>query len=188
MRPDVLLLTTHGRGAASSARLGTVADTVARGATCDTLVIGSRMSRHRADFRSILVPLDGSKLAEQALNVAADVRSVHPADLHLVQAVQVPVPAGAAIESTSASLARSKAVSDASGYLDKVASTLGAVRTHAEPGPANEVILRYVQREGIELIVMTTHGAGPLNSMAVGGETDRLLGGPAPVLIVRPSA
>jgi nucleotide-binding universal stress UspA family protein len=70
--PDLLVISTHGRSGISRWRLGSVADKVIRGAACNTLVVGPKAAergtwldaRIMDAFKSLLVPLDGSALAE----------------------------------------------------------------------------------------------------------------------------
>jgi nucleotide-binding universal stress UspA family protein len=44
----------------------------------------------------------------------------------------------------------------------------------------------YAKENAIDLVIMTSHGRSGFARTALGSVTDRLLGGPAPVLVVRP--
>ena len=69
---DVLMIviSTHGRTGPAKWRLGSVADKVIRDAPCPILVISPSCPPGPAKLRRILVPLDGSELAEIALPMA----------------------------------------------------------------------------------------------------------------------
>lgn len=68
---DLVVMTTHGRGAAGRAWFGSVVDHFVRIAPCPVLLIRKSTGESRASFRRILVPLDGSAGAELALADAA---------------------------------------------------------------------------------------------------------------------
>jgi len=52
--------------------------------------------------------------------------------------------------------------------------------------PASQLVA-YVEENHIDLVIMTSHGRGGLSRAAYGSVTDRLLGGCAPVLVVKPA-
>jgi nucleotide-binding universal stress UspA family protein len=72
----LILIATHGRDGLERWRLGSVADEVVRQSDCPALVIGPNVKVSLSPYvlRRILVPLDGSPLAEAALPVAATSR------------------------------------------------------------------------------------------------------------------
>jgi nucleotide-binding universal stress UspA family protein len=186
---DFIVISTHGRSGLQRWRLGSVADKVIRGATCGTLVIGPKSSRlaDKLAVRSLLVPLDGSALAEQALPVARRLADALAAELHLMRVVP-PQVLGEDIAGVSYSLPLLESViAAAESYTARVAARTHADRKTVELGPPSECLLQYVEENSIDLIVATTHGRGGLLRSALGSVTDRLLGGPAPVLVVRPT-
>jgi nucleotide-binding universal stress UspA family protein len=63
----------------------------------------------------------------------------------------------------------------------------GGVHTEVLIGSPAVALEEYVSRAGIDLVVMTTHGRGGIARAALGSVTDRMLGGEAPVLVVRSS-
>ena len=190
--PDYLIIATHGASGISRWRFGSVADKVIRGARCATLVVGPRAaereewltSRLMPVFKAILVPLDGSELAEKALPVAKDFAEAFGAKLHLVGAVSQ---GAAGNEPAWPGISPEDLTRETREYLNKVRGLpgLGAATLAAPIGPAAQVLTDYVTDNGIDLIIMTSHGRGGILRTALGSTSDRLLGGPAPVLIVR---
>ena len=67
---DLIVMTTHGRGAAGRAWFGSVADHLVRVAPCPVLLIRKSSDESRTGFRRLLVPLDGTAEAEAAITDA----------------------------------------------------------------------------------------------------------------------
>ena len=68
---DLIVMGSHGRGAVGRLVLGSVADQVARHAPVPTLIVrGGRRPATAMPLARIVVPLDGSALAEQAVPIA----------------------------------------------------------------------------------------------------------------------
>jgi nucleotide-binding universal stress UspA family protein len=146
-------------------------------------------------FRRILVPLDGSELAERALPYATDLARQLGATLTLLRVVNsLELTAAQSFSSYLPAEVYDAAFEDARRaareYLEVVASRLSAeglqvdwvVRTG---DPAGEVIEH--GREGhADLVVMSTHGRSGLGRWVYGSVADRVLrGGTIPVLLVR---
>jgi nucleotide-binding universal stress UspA family protein len=197
--PDLLIISTHGRSGPSRWRFGSVADKVIRGAVCDTLVVGPKSVQKekwlegalQAPFRSILVPLDGSELAEEALPKALAFAKAFGSTLHLVRAVPYPIMAdGYAGEGAYMPQILESLEAGAQEHLKEVSEKLGAgvkITTRVMIGAPATQLEDYAAGHGIDLVVMTSHGRGGLVRMALGSVTDRLLAaGAAPVLVVRP--
>ena len=149
----------------------------------------------RADtIRSVLVPLDGSAFAEQALPWATLVARAARARLRLALVHQPPEPPPADRRSrqlyTRVELSLRKSQRE---YLRGVAARIksgGALQVatamlEAPPGPA---IAAYVRDVGVDLVVMTTHGRGGLERAWLGSVADHLVRAlETPVLLIRPT-
>lgn len=108
-------------------------------------------------FTRLLVPLDGSPLAETALPAAKELARRFGAELDLMRAEH---PLAAAEEAPSES--RSISLSVAQAYLDRLATQLTeeGIKTHTMLPPADpaEGILVEAELDQVDLIVMATHG------------------------------
>src|SRR5918992_561228 len=97
-------------------------------------------------YQRIVVPLDGSALAERALEQAAGLARLTGAPLHLVQVVDVPVTAGLAAEAATLAQALADEAAAAGAYLDEARRRLtgdGAVgEAGAESFPASDAPAR----------------------------------------------
>jgi len=143
-------------------------------------------------FRSVLVPLDGSRFGEQALPLALTVARRAGARLELVHKHVPPAPLH-----PDGMLAREHALDTTSraqeqAYLDGVAGRLAragniTVTSALVEGPTVEALDEHAVGTGADLVVMTTHGRGPLSRFWLGSVADALLRRlPMPVLLVRP--
>jgi nucleotide-binding universal stress UspA family protein len=135
----------------------------------------------------IVVPLDGSDLAEAALETALELMSEQPsALLVLVRAAEAPASAAADRMEERARLVR-----EAETYLDGVAaglreSRISRVKTCVWYGPAAPTIVEAAESERANLIVMTSHGRGGLGRMIFGSVVESVLRGTrTPILVVR---
>jgi nucleotide-binding universal stress UspA family protein len=146
-------------------------------------------------IQRILVPLDGSELAERALPLAVTVARATQASVTLARVIQTGTWSGPRLGDLIAPQVITEILEDeareAWRYVDGVADRLrarqiGAVSTvvsHGEPGAA----LLDVEREtGADLVVMATHGRTGLGRAAMGSVADHVLRkGRAPVLLAR---
>lgn len=138
-------------------------------------------------FRKLLVPLDRSSLAEQALSPAAAIARASHAEMDLVLVHQpVPFVGFADVPWNSAQ------AMDEEKYLESIAGELmrgGSISaTHAVlRGDVVEMISARAHDVGAELIVMTSHGRTGFSRAWVGSVADGVLRHSAiPVLIMRP--
>lgn len=141
-------------------------------------------------FRHLMVPLDGSGFAEQALPVAAEVALRSGAVLDLVQVSRPPVQPAEVVGASSPSTGNFDDFDEAA-YLESVRARIPAgvstsSVTLAGPGIA-PALSAHARDRGADLIVMTTHGRGGLARAWLGSVTDRLLReAETPVLLIRP--
>jgi nucleotide-binding universal stress UspA family protein len=141
-------------------------------------------------LNKILVPLDGSRLAEGALRVAADLVKKSPsAALVLVRAAEaVTLPIADPTE------AQVKVVHEAESYLDAVAARLKdegitAVTTSVWYGPPAPTIIEAAEVSGADLIVMSTHGRSGLGRLILGSVAESVVRGTrTPIMLLRDSA
>lgn len=144
---------------------------------------------------TILVPLDGSELAERALPVAVQIARATGARLLLAHVISNLTWAFATETGLTSAEAYEEllAIEDrgARDYLQRMISSVPAaagVRVEAtqmrgEPAPA---LLDLIEEQSVDLVVMTSHGYTGLRRFALGSVADRLArSGGAPVLLLR---
>ncbi len=141
-------------------------------------------------YRSILLPLDGSTFAEEALPLAARLARDADVDLHLVHVIR-----GAPdvdFKTPGEDLAwRTEVREAASAALGERAARLRRsgvlARAEVREGRVVDALLESAKEHGAELVVLTTHGAGGFRRWWLGSVADALLRkGDVPILLVRP--
>lgn len=142
----------------------------------------------------ILVPLDGSALAEQALSCAVMLAGGLPAELVFFRAVSVPSEVKEVLDRVDlpADARAAPLAADAHEYLKQVAHPLQqtglSISTIVRCGPAADAISDCVEQLGIQQIVMATHGYSGISRWVHGSVAERvLLSASVPVLLVRAS-
>ena len=206
--PSLVVMATHGRGGLSRAWLGSVADRLVRRVHVPVLLVrpepGRAVTAADGGFQRVLVPLDGSKLAEQALETALALGAPGEAEYILITVFEPPelstpsvmmAVAAAETGSTAEALAQIAALrlAVAEQYLGQVGNEVRrrgiTVHTHVavHPQPAHG-ILEYAATSGADLIAVATHGLGGLARFLVGSVADKVIRGTsAPVLVVHPT-
>ncbi len=146
-------------------------------------------------YRSICVPLDGSPFAEQALPLALEIARGAGAIVQ-VALVHHPVPALATamevpeIEAQLDQEARAREQVYLSGIVDRLRKTVNVPVTSALlDGAVTEALQMHMESSGTDLVVMTTHGRGPMSRFWLGSVADHLMRVlHVPILLVRPAA
>lgn len=139
----------------------------------------------------LLVPLDGSLLAEQALPLAQEFAQQLGNPLLLVRAAEQPFIAGSAIDYAQI-LARAQewSLTEATSYLERkrleLASAGLGITIHSRLGEATTVIRDEVQAHRAGLVVIASHGRSGLGRFLLGSVARRLLSQlEIPILLVR---
>ncbi len=143
-------------------------------------------------LKTVLVPVDFSETSDAALRYGKALAQAFGASLHLLHVVQEPYSQPWAVEAYGFSLATLQEdwIKDARTRLDQSVTADDRTALHAKTTtllghPVTE-ILRYAADEKIDLIVMGTHGRGPLGHMIMGSVAERVVRrSPCPVLTVR---
>jgi len=144
-------------------------------------------------FQNILVPLDGSEYAEQAIAVAGAIARRSGGALRLVS-VEEPLPA-LVLASGSPEVAREVELEECdqlTHYLDSIAGAVrdvqgGTVGTAALHGPVATALAEYAHTNMADLVVMTTRGRRALSRWLIGSVADQLLRRiQVPVLLLHP--
>ena len=191
---DLVVMATHGRGPLSRFWLGSVADTLVRRLPIPILLV--RPKEDAPDLATevkvgrILIPLDGSDLAEQILGPAIELGSLTQAEYTLLRVVEPFMPSphqfpGPLFDQ----LAR-----EAQMYVDGVADRLRGRSLRVETRvvmfrPAAAAILEEARVHATDLIALETHGRGGVARLLLGSVADKVIRGAlTPVLVHRPLA
>jgi len=203
---DTLLLmsamTTHGRSGVLRWLFGSVAAEVVQ-TTPRSLLLLRPQESHRSfsmvnfkavPYQTIVVPLDASPFAEQALDQAYELASAMNATLHLVSIVPPPhvLPLPIHKEKEPHSLLRALHQTELerrTHYLEQKAEHFREqgllVQTDVATGHPAEEILRFSTQHQHMLLVMTTHGRTGLRRLLLGSVAMKVVqGAHVPILLV----
>ena len=148
-------------------------------------------------YKKILVPLDGSKLAECALPYVEELARGCDTEEVILVSVTERVQGYRAFEDPSQPLgqrlapeASGKKEKQAQRYLDRIAKAMEAkginVGTEVLLGDPAEEIAIYAEHTGCDIIVMSSHGRSGPSRWTHGSVADRVFrGSPVPLLMVR---
>jgi nucleotide-binding universal stress UspA family protein len=140
----------------------------------------------------ILVPLDGSSLAEQALSCALTLARGLGSELVLLRAIWIPPDILEMLDESTVKLNGivEQLEAEANDYLRGLVEQLREaglnVRQAVRRGPAAETILDYAGWASIDQIVMATHGYSGIKRWMHGSVAERVLqAARVPLLLVR---
>ncbi|MDM8000027.1 MAG: universal stress protein [Dehalococcoidia bacterium] len=144
-------------------------------------------------YKNILVPTDGSKLAELAFPYAEELAgrlSTKVSILHVVDPKgSETLPMHRAYVERSADILKRQIAEVQRKLGNPHAADSVRVAGEVVAGHAAEEILHYTQEKGIDLIVMSTHGRTGISRWVLGSTADKVLHvSPVPVLLVRSDA
>jgi len=195
-RATLIALATHGYSGLRRWTLGSVADKVVHAATTPIFLVRAAAQPPTSTWsvKRILVPLDGSALAEQALPRAIELARRAQAELILLQVV-VPlveyVPDLSLFNRplpplTFPYVLRERAQQQLTATIERFGMPEVAMTPVAEMGYPAEVIVDEAVRHRVDLIVMATHGYSGLRRWALGSVADKVLhASTLPLLLLR---
>jgi len=141
-------------------------------------------------IKTILVPTDFSDASVAAQQYALGLAEAFQSAVHLLHVVQDPYVQPWAAEAFGVSLAGvlERWEQDARAQLDQIGGAGDPrVTCVTRVGHPFVEILDYAAETGVDLIVMGTHGRGPVAHMLLGSVAERVVRkAPCPVLTVRP--
>ena len=182
---DLIVMGTHGRSGVAHLLLGSVAETVVRGAACPVLTV-HQAPRGAASFTRILVPTDFSAPSDAALDCARHFQLRFGASIHLLHVLEDEPIAGmfaSEVFVTESSAARAARLRDARERLSHRVSAAdrvsGRVTSEILLGPAARTIVDYAGDNGFDLILMGTHGRTGLAHLLMGSVAERVIRGAA---------
>jgi nucleotide-binding universal stress UspA family protein len=196
--PSMLIaMATHGRSGLDRWLLGSVAEKVLRHAHNPLLLIRAADEGKAADgtLKSVIVPLDGSGLAEKILPHVSYLAKQLNLAVHLTRVYNLPPDAylvGDGLMVSGPALYRERVHAEAQTYLEGKEQELRGdglkevVVTAIEGDPAGEIIdLARTAANG--LVAMSTHGRSGIGRWALGSVAEKVIRhGKNPVLVIRP--
>jgi nucleotide-binding universal stress UspA family protein len=192
---DMIFLTSHGYTGMKRAVRGSIADTLLHKTSVPLLVMHPTLADEdaspRSRFAHLLVPLDGSSLAEHILEPVRDVAEATGAHVTLLRVIVSPTVLGPRLKPIDpAQLEPDAGV--VRSYLTEVADALRGggleVSVQVAEGTSPAPVIADVADElEADLIAIATHGFGGLKRTLFGSTADQLLHkSRLPLLMMRP--
>lgn len=191
LEPSLIAMMTHGRRGPSRWIQGSVAEALLRETDVPLLLVNASRCKAPAllPYSKVLLPLDGTRRSEAALDLLEQLAPQPRPHVVLARFAHLPVlaapwplvPAGVPAAHDTGELQQS---------LQPAAERLTAHGFDASLrvafGDPVDLILTTVEREGVELLVMATHGAEGLERLLCGSVTESVLRrAPCPLLVTR---
>jgi nucleotide-binding universal stress UspA family protein len=190
---DLVVMGSHGHGAMERLILGSVAGQVARQAPVPTMIVREGQAQGTpVRVERLVVPLDGSVLAEQAVPVASALAAHLSTPIHLMRvldvdprraAVQAGIPAARA-SMRAREVDRRLAEQYLATRVQKLRNQGLAATAEVRLGNPVATLLDTIRPD--DLVVMTSHGLGGIRRWVIGSVAEQLVRAAAgPVLLVR---
>jgi nucleotide-binding universal stress UspA family protein len=193
---DLIVISSHGRRGLARLSLGSVTDSLIRGTTIPVLVVKPNASyltpEVSQEFHRIIVPLDGSSLAERILDPVIPLAKLEGKEITLLHVI-APLEDWSEEGDTRRLPWWKKKVASAQAYLssraDKIRLQGAAAKVDVVAGDnAAKAITDYARSEGADLIAIATHGRGGLARVVRGSVADDVIkSSPCSILVLNPA-
>ena len=192
----LIVMATHGRSGIHRWLLGSVAEKVLRGTSAPLLLLRSTEGdrwKPGVTVKSIIVPLDGSLLAESALATATEMAISLDAEMVLIRAYELPAEAYYGKEDylPNYDILKAEGRAAANAYLEEKAEAIRArgvkivTKLVADGLPADQII-GCAANYPDSLLAMSSHGRSGLRRWALGSVTETVVRHTRqPVLVLR---
>ena len=197
-RATLIAMATHGRSGVTRWLLGSVTEKVLRGTVNPLLVVrapGNSKTDGEAALRSVIVPLDGSDVAETILSPVAALAKALDLQVLLIRVYGLPLPTygGDDYYVPDYLELKDQIRDEAEGYLNSRANLLRAqgvaeVSTVVIEGSAADAIIDLARKTPDNMVALSPHGRSGLQRWVLGSVTEKVVRHcQDPVLIVRES-
>jgi nucleotide-binding universal stress UspA family protein len=186
---DLIAMSSHGRSGINRWVYGSVADKVLHSAHCAKVIIHPLVINEPFSIKRILVPLDGSSIAEQALEPALALAEAVSAELIFLRVTTVAqifvqrVPGWPGLDAVMDATDQ-----EANAYLQGVQAATGdspvSITSRIATGPGAECIIDIADSQQVDMIVMCGHGRSGIARRLFGSVAEKVLRGANCVTLV----
>lgn len=141
-------------------------------------------------FKKILVPTDASEYSRRALRTALDLARTFQAEIDLLHVIYTPQAYWGYTISYGITVTQEQLEENGKLALDVTLAGIDTdsvvINKKVESGHPVSIILDEIEKEKIELVVMGSHGYGPISGSVLGSVSQRVLQkAGCPVLIIK---
>jgi len=204
---DIILMTTHGRSGLKRWNMGNVAGKVLSASHIPVLLVRSKIEIetpfNKWPTKNLLVPLDGSELAESVLphvEAIAKQRDAESLDVVLLRISELPaIPtyygtdiSGPSIDwgnyTQQETIRRKKSAEEyLAGIAERLKENKINVTTKVIEGKAKDEIVTYANDHPYSIVIMASHGRSGLSRLVYGSVAANLLQGVSnPIFLIKP--
>jgi nucleotide-binding universal stress UspA family protein len=189
---NLIVMSSQGQTGLAGALLGSVACTVVRESDVPVLVIRERVALPQdARELTVLVPLDGSALAEAVIEPLLPLARTLGWRLQLLWVVDLP-PGDALAQEVPLDQRAKQERPSMVAYLEQVAERIRGTGVPAEvridSGDRGDCIVRCAEPDDVDLIAMSTHGRHGIGRLVLGSVAEHVISHASkPVFAVRPN-
>jgi nucleotide-binding universal stress UspA family protein len=193
----LIAMSTHGRSGLGRGLLGSVTDGVIRSSAIPLVAVGPRVFRQHQEeelsLKRVIVPLDGSPLAEGVLPWVKELASRLSLEVLLIRVVKIPTwpyrgDDGPPLDTTAI---EEELESEAAQYLETIGHRLqeSGIKTECTVwrGTPETAIIEFSQGVPDCMLALSTHGRSGFGRVLIGSVADKVIRSlEVPVMVVRP--
>jgi nucleotide-binding universal stress UspA family protein len=178
---DLIVIGTHGRRGLGHLLLGSIAEQVVRLAPCPVLTIhGSKDPMANPAINHILVPIDFSQHSQKALRYAKELAATYNAQLDLLHVIEEPIyPSFYVFDRVSSTKPmldiEIEAQEELKRWIKELELPLTSTNIHVINGHAARDITKFAQENGMDMIVIATHGLTGIQHLLLGSVTEKVV-------------
>lgn len=186
-KADLVMLGTYGRRGLNRLLMGSVTSQVVVNSPVDVLVVKKPCTECTGEYKSILVPFDGSPSSQKALERACHLSKIDNAEIKILYVIpryeeMVEFFKSSSIKKSLFQEAQ-KIIDTAKGITSKIGVS---VKDEIQEGNAAEKIVETSKKLKNDLIVMGSYGYTGVNKAIIGSTAERvIINSVCPILVVR---
>ncbi len=186
-KADLIVLGTYGRKGLNRLLMGSVTTGVIAESTIDILVVKKPCTECTGEYKSILVPFDGSDFSKKAINRACQIAKEDNSTvtvLYVIPRYEEMVNFFKTESITNSLLQEAEKIIKSAKEFASLQGT--TVFTQISEGNATDIIVETAKEKKHDLIVMGSHGYRGVNKAIIGSTTERvIINAACPILVVR---
>jgi len=185
--PDLIVLGTYGRKGLNRLLMGSVTSHVIVNSDMDVLVVKKQCTECTGNYKSILVPFDGSEFSRKALNRACKLSKIDGGNITVLYVIPR---YEEMIEFFRTDSIKQSLFAEAEKIMDeakKIALPYGvSIAAMVQEGHAADKIVEISDKLKNDLIIIGTYGWKGVNKAIMGSTTERvIINAKRPVLVAR---
>jgi nucleotide-binding universal stress UspA family protein len=186
-KADLIALGTYGRKGLKRLLMGSVTSQVILNSPCDVLVVKKPCDKCVGNYKSLLVPFDGSASSRKALVRACELSKNDDSEVSVLYVIPRYEEMMEFFKTDTIKKSLYEEAEKIAEGAKKIAATQGVqIKAVVQEGHAGEKIVEIAGKFGNDLIVMGTHGWRGMDKAMLGSTAERIIAyASCPILIVK---